>query len=228
MCSVAASTDPDGKSLLDYPRPSVAVDVAVLTVDGADLKVLVVPHRSGRLALPGTFLHEGERLRDAAERCLRIKAGLAGAEFHQLAMFDDPGRDDRGWVLSMTHGAALPRMALPRDALLIPIDGDRVTQDLAFDHADVVTLAVADLRERYARSVDPSGLAGDTFTVLELRRVYEVVFGRPLPKDSFRRHMLPALAHTGDMAVVGTGRPAEIYTRGPAALPPGAAAFLAG
>jgi len=225
---VAAWTDSEGKSLLDYPRPSVAVDVAVLTVDGTELKVLVVPRRTGELALPGTFLHEGERLQDAAERCLRIKAGLSGTEFHQLAMLDDPGRDDRGWVLSMTHGAALPRTALPRDTLLITVDDDRVTQELAFDHADVVALAVADLRTRYARSVDPSGLAGDTFTVLELRRVYEVVFGRPLPKDSFRRHMMPALDNTGDMAVVGTGRPAEIYTRGPAPLPPSAAAFLAG
>ncbi|EID74289.1 MULTISPECIES: NUDIX hydrolase [Rhodococcus] len=225
---MAAWTDSDGKSLLDYPRPSVAVDVAVLTVDGAELKVLVVPRRSGQFTLPGTFLHEGERLRDAAERCLRITAGLTGTEFHQLAMLDDPGRDDRGWVLSMTHGAALPRTALPRDTMLITVDDARVTQEMAFDHADVVTLAVADLRERYARAVDPSGLAGDTFTVLELRRVYEVVFGRSLPKDSFRRHMMPALENTGDMAVVGTGRPAEIYRRGPASLPPTAAAFLAG
>ncbi|EHI41117.1 hydrolase [Rhodococcus opacus PD630] len=179
---MAAWTDSDGRSLLDYPRPSVAVDVAVLTVEGTELKVLAVPRRSGSLALPGTFLHEGERLQDAAERCLRIEAALTGTEFHQLAMLDDPGRDDRGWVLSMTHGAALPRTALPRDTMLITVDDDRVTQDLAFDHADVVALAVADLRERYARAVDPSGLAGDTFTVLELRRVYEVVFGRSLPR----------------------------------------------
>src|SRR3712207_6727177 len=55
-----------GKRLVDYPRPSVAVDTAVLTVPDADprLSVLLVRRagesRTEEWALPGTFLHEGE------------------------------------------------------------------------------------------------------------------------------------------------------------------------
>ncbi|MDJ0112962.1 NUDIX hydrolase, partial [Rhodococcus erythropolis] len=91
-------TDTSGKGLTDYPRPSVAVDVAVLTYSGGSLKVLVVRHRLGALALPGTFLHERELLTAAADRALSVKAELAQTSFHQLAIFDRPDRDDRGWV----------------------------------------------------------------------------------------------------------------------------------
>lgn len=223
------STVPSGKSLECYPRPSVAVDVAVLTYSTGALQVLVVRHRLGALALPGTFLHERELLTEAAERALRDKAALPGTQFHQLAMFDDPARDDRGWVLSMAHAAAIPVDGLPSDAVLVPIQHGRVTQSLAFDHADMVGLAVEDLRERYATQVDPAGLLGETFTILELRQLYEAVFDRELQKDSFRRHVSKALENTGEWSNPGNGRPAEIFRRrGDARLPAQAAVLFAG
>ncbi|RVW02708.1 NUDIX hydrolase [Rhodococcus xishaensis] len=219
--------DADGKALSDYPRPSVAVDVAVLTVQTGQLHVLVVERPDGALALPGSFLRSGERLADAAERALGSKAGLVGADFHQLAMFDAPDRDGRGWVLSMAHGATLRRDELPPEATLVRIDGRTVTASLAFDHAAMVSRAVDDLRARYARRVDPSGLLADAFTVLELRRLYETVFGRSLPKDSFRRLVIDAIEATGRTSSSGTGRPAELFRRrSDAYLPAGAAGML--
>lgn len=215
------------KSLTDYPRPSVAVDVAVLTVDDHGLGVVVVDGPRG-LALPGTFLHPGERLSDAAERALRTKAGLTGTDFHQLAMFDAPDRDDRGWVLSMAHGAALPVDRLPHGVRLVRIDDRSAVDPLAFDHAEMVSRAVDDLRARYARHVDPSGLLPAEFTVLELRRLYEAVYGRTLPKDTFRRLVVDVLETTGRMRSGGAGRPAEVFRRTDAELPAGAAALLAG
>ncbi|WP_241566092.1 NUDIX hydrolase [Prescottella agglutinans] len=219
--------DADGKALTDYPRPSVAVDVAVLTVQTGRLHVLVVGRPRGGLALPGSFLRPGERLADAAERALSTKAGLVGADFHQLAMFDAPDRDDRGWVLSMAHGATLPREQLPSDAELVRLDGRVASEPLAFDHADMVSRAVDDLRARYARRVDPSDLLPDSFTVLELRRLYETVFDRSLPKDSFRRLVIDAIEPTGRMSSSGAGRPAELFRRrGDDELPAGAAGLL--
>lgn len=210
------------KPLTDHPRPSVAVDVAVLTVLDETVKVLVVDHPRGH-ALPGTFLHPGERLADAARRALHDKAGLDSVECHQMAMLDDPERDDRGWVLSMAHGAAVPFERFPTGAQLVPVDD---TSELAFDHSEVVDLAVDDLCRRYATAVDPSGLIGDEFTVLELRRLYEVIYGRRFPKDTFRRHLSHGLHTTGEFSREGTGRPAELYRRTDEPLPLSAAPFL--
>src|SRR6478609_2637441 len=97
--------DSIGRSLSDYPRPSVAVDTAVLTVDTAlGLVVLEVRRPTGTgWALPGTFLYEGETLADAVDRSLRMKANVRGLHPRQLHVFDDPRRDDRGWVLSVAH-----------------------------------------------------------------------------------------------------------------------------
>ncbi len=105
----------------------------------------------------------------------------------------------------------------------------RPVSGLAFDHADMVRLAVTDLRTRYASYVDPDGLSGGTFTVAELRRLYEVIFDRPFQKDSFRRQVLDALESTGEMSRPGNGRPAETYRRrGEGALTAQAMAFLTG
>lgn len=213
-------------ALTDYPRPSVAVDVAVLTVRRDALCVVVVPSPRGD-ALPGTFLHPGERLADAAHRALTTKAGITELEFHQIGMFDDPNRDERGWVLSMAHSSAVALTRLGAAVDLVELNGTATTEPLAFDHEAMVTSAVEDVRQRYGRAVDPSLLLGSTFTLLELRRLYEVLYGKAFPKDTFRRHVADAVVGTGATSTAGGGRPAELYRRRPGAvLPESASAFF--
>jgi ADP-ribose pyrophosphatase YjhB (NUDIX family) len=202
--------DTSGKALTDYDRPSVAVDVAVLTVHEGSLAVLVVESERG-LALPGTFLHPGETLAAAASRALKTKAAIGGVGFHQLGMYDDPARDDRGWVLSMAHGASAARHRLPDHANLIPIVGESAATDLAFDHNAMVSQAVLDIRARYSNEPDPDRLLADEFTLLELRRLHEAIVGTPLLKDTFRRRVIGRLEGTGERAVTETGRPAELF-----------------
>ncbi len=113
----------------------------------------------------------------------------------------------------MAHTAAVPVTELPPDATLPAVDSGVVDDELAFDHADMVRLAVDDLRARYAAQADPDRLLGDEFTVLDLRRLYEVVFDRSLQKDSFRRHVVDALDTTGRLSHPGQGRPAELFRR---------------
>lgn len=224
MTRAKAKSEP----LKEYPRPSVAVDVAVLTVTGDVLQVLVVEHRLGGSALPGTFLHAGETLAMAADRALCEKAQLTGVAFEQLHVFDDPDRDDRGWVLSVGHLAATAVENMPHAALLVPVVDGQVARQLLFDHDAIVSSAVASLREGYGRAVDPSHLLGDTFTVLALRLLYEAIFGHPLIKDTFRRHVINHLADTGQVGSEATGRPAALFRRKvDAPLPPSAAAFFA-
>ncbi|WP_328857257.1 NUDIX domain-containing protein [Williamsia herbipolensis] len=203
-----------GRALTDHPRPSVAVDVAVLTVVDDRLHVVAVEGPHG-VALPGTFLHPGERLADAAVRALRTKVGVSDLDFHQLAMHDDPDRDDRGWVLSMAHGAVTPAAALPPGTRLVAVVDGRPTQRLAFDHDAMVAHAVDDLRARYADRPDPDHVLGERFTLLDLRRLHEAVADRELPKDTFRRRMLPFLSGTGEFSTADVGRPAEVFTPRP-------------
>lgn len=210
--------DEFGKTLLDYPRPSVAVDTALLTVHDGGLKVLLVP-RAGEgagWALPGTFLHAGERLADAVLRSLREKAGVTGRAPQQLHVFDEPGRDARGWVLSAAHVDIAPFGEIPAGAKLISLTAFDETNEeqvpgLPYDHAQIIDYAVAQVRSQYRVSPDPGGLLTPPFTLKELRELHEAVLDASLQRDTFRRAMDPHLAATGEMSDGTKGRPAALF-----------------
>lgn len=211
-----APADPSRRALTDYPRPSVAVDTAVLTVVDGALSVVLV--QSGdRPALPGTFLHEGETLRDAVLRSLRVKCGISGLEPRQLHVFDAPTRDTRGWVLSVAHVDVVPAASLSLDARLAhptPVASAR-TLPLMYDHAEIIDLAVAALRAEYADRPDPRALLPEPFTLRELQTLHEAVAGEPLPRDAFRRRMEPQLTDTGELSRGSRGKPARLFRRSP-------------
>ena len=163
-------------------------------------------------ALPGTFLHPGERLADAVERALREKSGVHGLRPRQLHVFDEPDRDDRGWVLSVAHLAVVAPARLasrfPDRTRLVPTSRPG---RLPHDHASIVARAVRDMRARYATAPDPDGLLGAAFSLRDLRRAHEAVAGEPLQRDRFRRLMEPMLRPTGEVVVGTRGRPAETF-----------------
>ena len=208
--------DEAGRALSDYPRPSIAVDTALLSPDPDRGLLVLQVRRAGTQgwALPGTFLHDGERLADAVKRSLRDKAGVHGVIPHQLKVFDDPLRDDRGWVLSAAHWAVVSagRVA-PRwesETRLVPA---HAPGRLIYDHRVIIVKALAHIRSRYADRPDPEGLLAAEFTLRELRLLHDVVAGRELDRDWFRRAMTPHLEPTGTMSTGARGRPAELFRR---------------
>jgi 8-oxo-dGTP diphosphatase len=198
------------RPLEQYPRPSVAVDTALLTVDADRLSVLLVRHPEGD-RLPGTFLHEGETLAEAVIRSLRDKAGVTGLAPTQLRVFDAPDRDPRGRVLSVAHVDVVPARDLvtdPERARLSPVDA---LPALPWDHEDIVRAAVALLRAEYADGPDPRRLLDGDFTLRELRDVHDAVAGERALPDAFRRRMLPHLAEAEGVGLGRVGKPAQLY-----------------
>ncbi|KAA0974154.1 NUDIX hydrolase [Paeniglutamicibacter gangotriensis] len=208
-----------------YPRPSVAVDVALLTVDEGRLKVALIRResgdKSGELSLPGTFVHEGELLVDAALRSLADKAGVCGFHPRQLHVFDDPKRDDRGWVLSVAH-VDVARVEDLREAVErenIQLVDVELIGNLPYAHDEIVRKAVDAVRRSYLENPDPWGLIEQPFVLSQLRDLHESVLGHQLQRDTFRRQMEPMLQGTEETAVppparVGgeaRGRPARLY-----------------
>jgi 8-oxo-dGTP diphosphatase len=199
------------RSLESYPHPSVAADTAVLTATDS-LDVLLVRFEDG-WRLPGTFLHEGETLADAVLRALRTKAGVNGLSPRQLHVFDDPKRDDRGWVLSVAHLDAVPAAELSIDRDLAQLFSIAALPPLPFGHELIVERAVNALRNEYAEHPDPRALLPDPFTLRDLQQLHEVVAGTPLPRDTFRRTMERQLTPTGATVQGSVGKPARLFTR---------------
>lgn len=223
------------RSLNDFVRPSVAVDVAVLVVESGRLAMLVWRRdgatHEGQWALPGSFLRERERLAAAVERTLLDKCGLSGLAPTQLVVLDDPDRDERGWVLSIAHldvirAGTLDDREPVGEVQLVPVregaDGSsrRPVLDLPdrqrrlpFDHETIARLAIGALRRRYRDEPDPYRLLPGEFTIRQLRELHEAVLGVPLQKDTFRRSMLPGLVEVDRTAAGVVGRPAQLYRR---------------
>lgn len=211
--------DAGGKTLADYQRPSVAVDAALLTLaPGEDARLVLSVLETRRegapgWALPGTVLHAGERLIDAVLRCLHEKAGVTGLRPRQLHVFDDPDRDDRGWVLSVAHVDAGPLERLDGRLETTRVVAARTPGRLPYGHGEIVERAVAELQARYAVAPDPDRFLPDAFTLRDLRHAHEAVAGEEIQRDTFRRAMEPALRATGRVALGSRGRPAELFAR---------------
>lgn len=222
-----------GLSLSDYPRPNVAVDIAVLTVAsgpdsavGGELSVLVqwrcVEPRGA--VLPGRFVRPGKTVEQTVGEVLASKLGLDADAIapELLRVFSEPGRDERGWTISLAHSVTLPESALAgAGADLVPLTGDGalVSGDrLLFDHDGILAEAVAQIRARYEVAPDPDGLLEGPFTLLDLRRLHEAVLGEPLRKDAFnwrmREHLEGLVDERGEPVTGrGVGRPAQLFRR---------------
>lgn len=197
------------------------VDVVLLTIKGDGLMVVVHERDNapfqGVLALPGGYVHTDEdgNAFEAAARVIRNKTGIAPPYLEQLLTFAGPARDPRGWSLSVAHYALVPVELIEqagRPALrLLPVDRPLA---LPFDHETIVQKAVERLRNKSQYSSLPCFLAGETFTLPQLQRIYEVLMDEPLNKVSFRRKinemdMLEPVE--GAFEAAGAHRPAQLY-----------------
>ena len=212
--------------MAEAQHPRVAADVAVFAfLDGA-MNVLLVRRRyepyESYWALPGGLLEPDETLEEAAERELREETGVTDTYMEQLATFSELDRDPRGRVISCCYLALVDggRVRLrpgsdareaawrPLEALLRETDEGTV---LAFDHDRILAYA----RQRLAYKLEYQNVAWsllpETFTLSELRRVYEAGIGRAFEPNNFRRIALGwgVLAESGERPT--GGRPAATY-----------------
>lgn len=214
-----------------FPPFAVTVDVVIMTMSEGALRVLLVrrgeaPYK-GMWAIPGGFKRPTETLDEAARRELFEETGVeAASQLTQFGAYGDPGRDPRMNVVTIAYLTVLRDVGAIAagtdavDAALVPVsDVLRGTVDLAFDHLGIVRDAI----ERVRVEIEVSGLAtafvGGTFTMADLRAVYEAIWGVQLDAANFRRSVVAEdgwVIPTGQRARPGPagGRPAELYRAG--------------
>jgi 8-oxo-dGTP diphosphatase len=230
-----------------FPSFAVTVDLVVLTVREHALSALAVrrgePPFQGRWALPGGFVQPEEGLAEAAARELSEETGLRtlqpsgpgaglGAHLEQLATYGDPERDPRMRVVSVAHLVLAPDLPAPRAGG--DVRGARWahvgellgrTADsgaaLAFDHTRILADGVERARSKIEYSSLATAFCPREFTVGELRRVYEAVWGVALDPRNFHRKVTGTpgfLVPAGGTTTRQGGRPAQLFRAGGATV----------
>jgi 8-oxo-dGTP diphosphatase len=210
-----------------FDRPSVTVDVVMMSLRQRDLQVLLVKRRSwpyeGMWAIPGGFVNMDESLEKAAKRELQEETGVQDVYLEQLYTFGDPGRDPRTRVITVVYFALLDSERLQvraaDDAMDVCWFSVYNLPPLAFDHAKILEYALNRLRGKLDYTTIAFSLLPEHFTLYELQRVYEIILHRRLDKRNFRKKILSTgiLEDTGGKKMEGTHRPARLYRFNPAA-----------
>lgn len=210
----------------DFDVPLTSVDLAIFTIREQMLQVLLVKRAEhpfkGMWALPGGFIdvHQDQDLEATALRKLQQKTGVATPYLEQLQGFGNKTRDPRGWSTTFSYFALIPsddiqlaHGATADAAQWFAVEDEGVVPTLAFDHAQILQVAIQRLRSKVEYSSLPVHLLPREFTLSELQRVHEIVLGRALDKSAFRKRIREGdfLEEVPDGWRYGSNRPAKLY-----------------
>lgn len=178
-------------------RMLIAVDCIIFGFDGQDLKLLLIKRgfepEKGKWSLMGGFVQTDEGLEEAATRTLTKLTGLDGVFMEQLNAYGGPNRDPAERTLSVAYYALIDinqykqQLSEEYKAEWFPL---KEAPKLIFDHAQMVSEALA--RLRYKAAIHPLlfELLPAKFTIPQLQILFEAVYDAGFDKRNFSRKVL--------------------------------------
>lgn len=169
-------------------------------------------------ALPGGLVLNEESIEDAVERELKEETGVRINYLEQLYTFGTPKRDPRNRVISVAYyglvrpdGFKLKASTDANDAKWFNIND---LPELAFDHIDIITLAIKRLKSKV--TYEPIGveLLDKRFPFSDLEKLYSTLLGRPVDRRNFKKKILKFgfLEETNEkQSLSGAGRPGNLF-----------------
>jgi len=182
----------------EFPKASLTVDCVVFGLDKNDLQVLLiqrgVPPFQGQWAIPGGFIRMDESLEQAALRELSEETGITEVFLEQLYTFGDVNRDPRDRVVTVAYYALVNlgehRLQASTDATNAAWFKITELPTLAFDHAQIINVALKRLQGKLRYEPIGFELLPKKFTLSQLQNLYETVLGASLDKRNFRKKIL--------------------------------------
>lgn len=204
-----------------FNAPMIAVDIVIFTIESGKLKILLIKRAStpfkGLWALPGGIIRKNESLYGAAARELKEETSISEVYLEQLYTFGDPFRDPRGRVVSVAYFALAPcshlKIKSSSDAAKASLFSVDNLPRLAFDHKKIFEYALTRVRNKIQYTNAAWSLLPKRFTLTEIQKVYEVIWGRHLDKRNFRKKILSLglLKIVGELRRDLKQRPARLF-----------------
>lgn len=214
---------------LDGAPLSVRVDVVIFSIrpnqEGKPkLQILLVRRGvepfANCWALPGGFVGPQESLEDAARRKLVEETDLRPSYLEQLYTFGRPDRDPRGRVISVAYYAlvrtddvTVAAGQTTAEAAWYPVT--ELPKELAFDNDEIISYALWRLRSKLEYAHVAFQFLPPTFTLRQLREVYEIILGLEgkIDPSNFRRRVEESntIVVTDQVVEGGRHRPPRLY-----------------
>lgn len=209
----------------EYERPSVTTDMLIFTIDHEnDLSILLIkrggyPYK-GKWAVPGGFVNIDESVECAAQRELLEETGLTNIYMEQLYTMGDVNRDPRMRIISVAYIALVPKSSMKYKAgddaqdaeifkikktlhgyvLINVLRGLKFKVDeMAFDHSKEVLMGIERLQGKLSYTDMVFSLVKDksAFTIYEIQKIYEAIYGYKEDTANFRRDFIKKYVKTG-------------------------------
>jgi 8-oxo-dGTP diphosphatase len=195
--------------------PNISVDCVIFGFDFEKLNVLLVERElmdvHGKVlikdyTLTGYHIFEDENLDNAAGRILKDLTGLDNIYLEQFSTFGNTdrvlGEKDQLWLKHINQGFAERILTVGYFSL---IDSTKVSilqkdkkvqwipinivseMELAFDHKQILYKALEVIRNKARTEPLAFELLPERFTLTQLQKLYEAIFGTPFDKRNFRK-----------------------------------------
>jgi 8-oxo-dGTP diphosphatase len=202
----------------------VAVDAIVFGYSKQEGVSLLLIQRKydpfkGSWAIPGGFVLNEESLEEAVRRELQEETGVAVHYLEQLYSFGEPGRDPRQRIISIAYfglvkSAQYQELKASTDAENAQWFKIDKLPKLAFDHKNILQVAIERLRSKVRYQPIGFELLDKEFPFSDLEKLYMALLGRDINRRNFSKkiHSFGFIEETGALSVpAGKGRPSKIY-----------------
>ena len=205
--------------------PVISCHSAIFSIANNQLMLLLAERSEGpfrfQWELPGTTPAPTEELSASAIRAATPPlAPLAIDDLQQLGVYSEPTRDPRHRSIAIVYWGVTHHSNIDTASSglqLIPISEWQAGDfRFAFDHLQIAIDALEALRQSLNSTSLATRLCASAFTISELQRVYEVIFGIEIAAGNFHRKVqstpgfITAALDQGQKPK-GRGRPAQRF-----------------
>ncbi|MBS1553316.1 MAG: NUDIX hydrolase [Bacteroidetes bacterium] len=200
----------------------VSVDAVVFGYDPEEgVSVLLITRKYEPFqkfwALPGGLVKDEESLEAAVKRELKEEAGIDVTYLEQLYTFGKPERDPRNRVVSVAYyGLVRPKdyhISAQTDADDVAWFNIKKLPRLAFDHKNIVEIAIKRLRGKIAYEPIGFELLDKKFPFSDLEKLYQVLLDRDVDRRNFKKKIMSYgfLEELPESIQRSAGRPAKLF-----------------
>ena len=202
----------------------IAVDAIVFGYNKEDgVRLLLIKRKydpfKGEWAIPGGFVLDNESLEDAVERELQEETGVKINYLEQLYTFGKPGRDPRRRIISVAYfglvkSSQFEKLNATTDAEEAQWFNIKELPKLAFDHQEILKIAIERLRAKIIYQPIGFELLEQKFPFSDLEHLYSALLDRPIDRRNFKKKVmsLGILEELDEKAKsTGAGRPGNLF-----------------